>query len=397
MGLSADLSVSVQSLLASTEAMDVTTTNIANENTSGYARRVVVLEEATPSGEDGSTTGVEVKEIESLRDTVVDMAINANTSEQNASSTLSSSLSAVQTLFSDTASGSISSRIDSFFSALQELSTSPTDTSLRADALTAADNVASAFQSTAEVISQARQQADQSVKQETSDANSLLQQIATTNQAISTATAEGQNDNADEDQRSSLLTQLSAIMNFQTVNSSDGLTLTTTTGVPLVVGNTAYALTNQVNSSGYNDVYAGGTDITSTIDGGNLGGYLEARDQTLSTMGTQLDQFAFDFAQAVHYRQLDRRCIRHRRRAHQRLADCSRGQRRRHGRQLQPDRHAQSTIGGHHRWQHPRQCFFQPDLRNWQHNLAGLIQCNGLRKHHHPAAKPAELGRGRLA
>jgi flagellar hook-associated protein 1 FlgK len=89
-------------------------------------------------------------------------------------------------------------------------------------------------------------------------------------------------------------------MNFQTVNSSDGLTLTTTTGVPLVVGNTAYALTNQVNSSGYNDVYAGGTDITSTIDGGNLGGYLEARDQTLSTMGTQLDQFAFDFAQAVN-------------------------------------------------------------------------------------------------
>jgi flagellar hook-associated protein 1 FlgK len=89
-------------------------------------------------------------------------------------------------------------------------------------------------------------------------------------------------------------------MNFQTVNSSDGLTLTTTAGVPLVVGNTAYALTNELNSSGYNDVYAGGTDITSTIDGGNLGGDLQARDQTLSTMSTQLDQFAYDFAEAVN-------------------------------------------------------------------------------------------------
>ena len=300
MGLTADLNVSVQSLLAATEAMDVTTTNIANQNTPGYARRTVILEEAAPSGGDGSTTGVDVKAGQSMRDTVLDLSINAATSQQNMSSTIANSLAAVQTVFSDTASGSIGSTIDAFFSSLQELSTSPSDGELRSDALTAADNVASSFQSTAAVITQAQHQADQSVVQETSDANSLLQQIATTNGAISMAKNLGQSTDSDEDQLSNLLSQLSAIVGYNTVNSSDGLTLTTSDGTPLVVGNTAYALTNSLNANGFNDIYAGGTDITSSIQGGTLGGDLQTRDQTLPTMATQLDQFAYQFAQAVN-------------------------------------------------------------------------------------------------
>ena len=173
-----------------------------------------------PSGGDGSTTGVDVKAIQSMRDSVLDLSINAATSQQNLSNTVSGSLSAVQTVFSDTASGSVGSTIDSFFSSLQQLSTSPADGSLRANVLTAADNVASSFQSTASVITQAQQQADQSVVQETSDANTLLQQIAATNGAITAAQNLGQSTNSDQDQLSDLLSQLSAIMDYQTVNSS---------------------------------------------------------------------------------------------------------------------------------------------------------------------------------
>jgi flagellar hook-associated protein 1 FlgK len=290
----------MQSLLAATESMDVTTTNIANQNTPGYARRTVVLEESAPSGGDGSISGVDVKTIQSLRDTVLDLSINAATSQQNLSNTVSSSLSSVQTAFSDTDTGSIGATLDSFFSALQELSTSPADGSLRSNVLTAADNVASSFQNTASVITQAQQQADQSVVQETSNANSLLRQIAATNGQLTTAQNLGQSTNSDQDQLSSLLSQLSAIMNYQTVNSSDGLTLTTSNGTPLVVGDTTYALTNNLNSNGFNGVYAGGTDITNTIQGGTMGGDLQTRDQTLATMSTQLDQFAYQFSQAVN-------------------------------------------------------------------------------------------------
>lgn len=300
MGLTGDLRVSVQSLLNATEAMDVTSTNIANLNTPGYARRVLVMEEDQPTGTYPGSSGAQVASVHTIRDKVVDMAINAKTSEQNANSTLSTALSAVQTEFSDTTAASIGTGIDSFFSALQSLSTSPTNTSMRAIVLTKAGNVASAFQSTSFAIVQARQQADQSVVQSTSDANSILQQIAEVNQQLAISQAVGKEDNANEDRLSSLLTKLAGIMDYQTVNSSDGLTLTTTSGVPLVVGSSAYALTNQLDAAGFNQVYAGGVNITGTVQGGELGGYLQARDQVLNTLGTQLDQFAYDFAKAVN-------------------------------------------------------------------------------------------------
>src|SRR5208282_1544706 len=120
------------------------------------------------------------------------------------------------------------------------------------------------------------------------------------NQQISTGKALSQNTNTAQDQLSSLLTQLSAIMDYQTVNSSDGLTLTTANGTPLVVGNKAYALTNTLNASGFNNVSAGGVDITANIQGGTLGGDIQSRDQTLGTMSSQLDQYAYQFAQAVN-------------------------------------------------------------------------------------------------
>jgi flagellar hook-associated protein 1 len=299
-GLTADLNASMQSLLAASECMDVTTSNIANQNTPGYVRQTVQLQESEPSGGDGSTTGVDVASIQNTRDTVLDLSINAATAQQNFSNTVSSALGPVQTVFSDTATNSVGATVDAFFNSLQQLSTSPADSSLRANVLTAAGNVASAFQSTASVISQAQQQADQSVVQSTDTANSLLQQIAATNQQISTGTALGQNVNTDQDQLANLLSQLSVIMNYQTVNSSDGLTLTTTNGTPLVVGNQAFALTNNPNSSGFNDVSAGGVDITSDISGGTLGGDLQSRDQTLATISSQLDQYAYQFAQAVN-------------------------------------------------------------------------------------------------
>lgn len=303
-GLSADLNVSVQSLLASTQAMDVTTTNISNMNTPGYARRRVVLEEAAATGGEGSTTGVDIKSIQSLRDSVLELRINDATAQQNLNSTVASSLSAAELVFSDTASGSIGSTLDTFFSSLQQLSTAPANNSLRSNVLTAAGNLASAFQSTASVISDSQHQMDQSVVQSTSDINSLLQQIATANGAINTAQNLGQSCNASQDQRSALLSQLSAIVDYKTVNSSDGLTLTTSDGSPLVVGSKAYPLTNSLNAKGFNDVFSGNVDITGTIQGGNLGGYLQTRDQTLANMSSQLDQFAFQFAKAVNNVQL---------------------------------------------------------------------------------------------
>ena len=56
--LNAALNTAVQSIFASTAAIQTTNTNIANANTPGYSRETVILQTAIPNA-DGSGNGVD--------------------------------------------------------------------------------------------------------------------------------------------------------------------------------------------------------------------------------------------------------------------------------------------------------------------------------------------------
>jgi flagellar hook-associated protein 1 FlgK len=78
------------------------------------------------------------------------------------------------------------------------------------------------------------------------------------------------------------------------VDAGNGnVTLTTTSGAALVVGNKSFQLTTQANpTTGFQDIYSMGKDITSTITGGSLGGTLQVRDSTIPSMLSSLDSLA---------------------------------------------------------------------------------------------------------
>ena len=100
-----------------------------------------------------------------------------------------------------------------------------------------------------------------------------------------------------QDQRDELIRQLSGLVNISVTQTEHGLTLTTANGVPLVVANQSYALQSNANNSVLEHVYsAQGADITSQIQGGQLGGTLQIRDQVLPQLFTQLNTLASQFA-----------------------------------------------------------------------------------------------------
>jgi flagellar hook-associated protein 1 FlgK len=92
--------------------------------------------------------------------------------------------------------------------------------------------------------------------------------------------------------------------------TESGETLTTGNGTPLVVGSQSYNLQTTTGSDGMQHVLDhNGTDITSSLTGGDLGGTIQTRDQTIPGLLNQLDtlanQFgtAFNAAQATGYTQ----------------------------------------------------------------------------------------------
>ncbi len=296
------MSIAMGALEAQQAGLQTTTNNIANLNTPGYTREQPVLEEAEPIIQNGKAygNGVNLQSIESLRDSILELQISNETQQQGQSQAYVNAMSQAQTLFPDDTSG-IGQTISSFFQSLNSLSTDPSNLPLRQGVLSAANGMASAFNSTANELNVQRSSLDQNVQQTVSEINELTQQVAAVNAKLAGLGSAAQGYGSILDQRDNLVQKLSAMIDVSVINDGTSITLTTKQGALLVADSQSFALSTALDpGSGVQHVYSQGTDITSQISGGALGGTLQARDQTLPAMQTQLDTLASGLVQALN-------------------------------------------------------------------------------------------------
>jgi flagellar hook-associated protein 1 FlgK len=296
--------MALQSMQAEQEALSTTTNNISNVNTPGYTRQTVSLEEAAPVQYGGMLfgNGVTVGQITSQRDALLQTRFEQETQQQSKYSSYLGTMQQVQTLFNETTGNGLQSSITDFFNSLQQLSTSPSDTSLRQGVLTAAQNMAQSFNDTANNLQQLQHNADLTVGQSVNQINNLTSQIAGLNVQIGTATSTGQNAGTFIDQRDQLVTQLSGLVDVSSIDTGNGsVTLTTSNGTALVAGNQSFQLATQTNpATGFQDVYSQGSDITSSLTGGTLAGAIQARDQSIPSVMSSLDSIASGLANSIN-------------------------------------------------------------------------------------------------
>jgi flagellar hook-associated protein 1 FlgK len=135
--------------------------------------------------------------------------------------------------------------------------------------------------------------------------NQLTSQVANLNQQIQMVSNSSDNPGSLEDQRDVDLTNLSNLIDTAVIYSNNGtVSVTTTNGALLVSGNQSDALTTQINSAtGMNDIYAQGSNITSTIAGGQLQGLISARDEGIPSAQSSLDNLAAGLISAVNKQQ----------------------------------------------------------------------------------------------
>lgn len=301
-GLYGAMSIASGALSAEQAALNATTSNVANVNTPGYSRVRPVLKENDPVVL-GSVTygmGVSLEKLESLRDPILQRRIQEETSQQGQLNALVTAMQQAQVQFTSSSSD-IGTEISNFFSSLDQLSTDPTNLSLRQGVLTAASNMASAFNNTANNLIQQRSNLDLNVGQDVAQVNTLTSQIATLNTRISELQGVNQDASAFVDQRDVLIGQLSNLVDVSTIQSDDGLTLTTSNGTALVVGGQSFALSTKTNSSGLQDVYdSQGNDISANLTSGELAGLLEMRDQKLPGTLASLDTLAAGLANGIN-------------------------------------------------------------------------------------------------
>ena len=303
-GLSGSLNIVLGSLLTDQGAIETTSNNIANVNTPGYSRQRPDLEETPPIQIGGLNfgTGVELKQVVSLRDSILDLRVNQETQQQGRLEGFLGSAQQIQSFFNETTGTGLQANLTAFFNSLSQLSTSPSDLNVRQSVLTAAQNLSTSLNQAATNLSRLQTSVNLNVTQSVSQINTLTAQIATANAQVSAAQSANRNPGPFVDQRQQLLNQLSNLVDISEINAGNGnLTITTSKGAPLVVGGQSFQLSTQTNAStGLQDIISQGTNITSQITGGQLAGQLQIRDQEIPAIQNSLDTLAFNLSSAVN-------------------------------------------------------------------------------------------------
>ena len=301
-GLYGTLSIALSALATSQQALETTSNNVANANTPGYSREVPVLEPGAPLlfGSLSLPTGVVLDKIESLRDPILEIQLNQETQQNSYQNAQLAQLQQIQTGFSSATSG-IGADITNFFNSLQQLSPDPTNLALRQAVLTAAGNMATDFNTAANNLEVQRSNLDQTVVEDVGEINTLTAQIANVSQQIGVLQNQDESTGPLVDQQTSLIRQLSGLIDVQVISTGQGgIELTTSNGTPLVSGIQSFALSTEVGSDGTEHVMSGTQDITDSLTGGSLAGTIQIRDQEIPGMLSQLDQLAAGLSNALN-------------------------------------------------------------------------------------------------
>jgi flagellar hook-associated protein 1 FlgK len=207
------------------------------------------------------------------------------------SGTASSSTTST-TSSSDTSSSGLSTQLSDLFSSFSSLATSNSESNQQA-AVSAAQNLASTFNSVDSQLSSVRSSLNATITSGVSSANELLTNIATLNQNIYQAEADGGNANDLKDEREQDLENLSSLTSISTSTSTDGAINVTIGGQTLVSGDSVSdTLQTYDAGSGQLLVETATGGVPLTLTGGSIQGNIEARDGTLATVQSAVNSLA---------------------------------------------------------------------------------------------------------
>lgn len=301
------LKTSLSGMLAFQRALEVTGHNIANANTPGYSRQIVDLSARAgqSSGAGFIGSGVQVAAIKRVYDEMLVSQLRTATSGQSRLDVLSTMASRIDNLLADPATG-LSSGLDAFFGAVQDVANDPGSIPARQALLAEADGVVQRFQSLDRQLSATGTEVNQRISVSVDEINRLAGAIADVNNKIAVAgTAQPPNDLLD--QRDRLVRDLAEQVSVSTALQDDGtLSVFIGSGQTLVIGVDAKELAVQgsrFDPTRLEVVYrgtSGNTPLDSGLSGGALGGLLEFRDQVLDPARQELGQTAVAFAQSFN-------------------------------------------------------------------------------------------------
>lgn len=279
----------------------IVSNNIANVDTPGYTRKTAQQSAVVLAGE---TAGVKLNQVERTVSESLLKSYLASNSTVGGIKVTGEYLSQLQTnLGTPEGQNSIAMNVSNLQEAFNNFSVDVTSAAGRYNLLNTAQTLTSRFNTLTTEIQKLRGNADMQISADVETINGLLDELDDLNERIVKDKVLGYDNVADlEDQRDQALRELSGYIdiNYYTRESGE-IVIQATKGVMLLDKDPHYlshtAITQAGATTSYYDgaisgIYVDGEDITDKIQEGKLQGLIEIRDETLTSLQSQLDELA---------------------------------------------------------------------------------------------------------
>ena len=302
------LNIGLSGLSANKTSLAVTGHNITNVNTPGFSRQDTVQTTRVPqfSGAGFIGSGTTLVDIRRTYSEFLSTQVRSSTALSSDVEAYKSQIEQLDSLLAGTTTG-ITPSLQKFFSALQTAAEDPANIPARQLVLSEAQGLAKRFNTVYDRISEQNEFINKQMSAVTDQINRLAGSIASYNDAIAIAAANGKQPNDLLDAREEAVRQLSTYVGVTVVPQDDNsLNLFVGSGQPLVVGSTTSRL-EVVPGLGdptrfeVNFVSGGSRQgITSLLTGGELGGLIRYRSETLDPTLNSLGRLALAVSDQVN-------------------------------------------------------------------------------------------------
>jgi flagellar hook-associated protein 1 FlgK len=317
MSLTQALNTAMAGLQVTQKGLSIVAGNVANVQTPDYVRKTLDQIETA----NGSSISVRATAVNRVLDQFIQTQVRTETSGGAYADTLSQLFDQLQNIYGAPGSSiGVDALFNNFTTALQGLLATPSSPSAQNNVINAARVLTQQLNSMSSSIQTLRSSAEQGIASDVDTANSALQQIAKINLQVASANPGDATAPGLMDQRDFYIDQLTKLMNVKVVQGDNNqVSIYTGNGIQLV-GTAAVQLSFDAHgtlspTSAYSSdptKRSVGT-ITLTLPGGassdliaaggvvsgEIGAYLQMRDQILPQAQNQLDEFAARMAQAA--------------------------------------------------------------------------------------------------
>lgn len=303
MSLFGSIQLAANTLRANEIGIQVVGQNIANANTPGYIREEVNYVPATVQRQGGLLLGLGVRtdSIVQKVDKFVETRLRTAGSDRANSEVQQETYAQLEGLIGELSDTDLSTSLNNFFGAINEVLNQPDDLSIRNLAILQGKTLASDLQRLSQRVSTVRKDLNTRVGTITEDANRLIEEIRKLN--IQIAETEGGDTSRSDavglrDQRGLALSKLSELINVRIDEQDNGTVNVFIEGEYVVYGGLSRKLkTAQVPNDGLsaNEIRFADTDAPIQVSSGELAGLIAGRDNILGGFLEQLDDFAGTF------------------------------------------------------------------------------------------------------